>query len=102
MQNFEKSRREGEKHTRTTQIRHSEDLGELIASAATALGVDKSVFLRAAIEREASRVLTTRSSHTLTPEDAKRFAAALDPPPEPTPKALAAAKAYRDRVIHAD
>jgi len=102
MQDFEQSPFDGEKQTRTTQIRHDERLGELVAEAATALGVDKSVFLRAAIEREATRVLEARSRHVLSVEDAEQFAAALDSPPAPTPRALAAAKAYRNRVTHAD
>lgn len=90
------------KQTRTTQIRHGESLGDLIARAAATLGVDKSVFLRAAIAREASRVLEAGSRHVLTAEDAARFAAALDAAPAPTPRALAAAEAYRRRVVHAD
>ncbi|WP_084398765.1 type II toxin-antitoxin system TacA family antitoxin [Henriciella aquimarina] len=90
------------KQTRTTQIRHGDNLGELITRAAASLGVDKSVFLRTAIAREASRVIEAGSRHVLTPEDAARFSAALDTPPAPTPRALAAAKAYRRRVVHAD
>ena len=35
-------------------------------------------------------------------EDAKLFAAALDKPPAPTPRALKAAAAYRRRVVNAD
>ena len=102
MLDFQISDLDSEKQTRTTQIRHGDGLGELIARAATALAVDKSVFLRAAIAREATRVLEAGSRHILTPEDAAQFAAALDAPPEPTPRARAAAKAYRRRVIHAD
>ncbi|MCY4259564.1 MAG: DUF1778 domain-containing protein, partial [Rhodobacteraceae bacterium] len=66
------------KHTRTTQIRHGEDLGELIMCAAAVLGVDKSVFLRAAIAKESSRVLKESSHHVWSPEDADQFAAGLD------------------------
>lgn len=102
MLDFEESELGAERQTRTTQIRHGEGLVELIALAATSLGVEKSVFLRAAIEKEARRVLEATSRHVLSPEDAARFQEALDTPPEPTPRALAAARAYRRRVIHAD
>lgn len=66
------------------------------------LAVDKSVFLRAAIEREAIRVLEEQSRHVLSQTDAEQFAAALDTPPAPTPRALDAARNYRQRVVHAD
>lgn len=90
------------KRTRTTQVRHDDRLADLIERAALALAVDKSAFLRAAIEREAVRVLDRQSRHVLTPEDAETFAAALDAPPDPTPRALEAARNYRSRVVHAD
>ena len=90
------------RRTRTTQVRHDDRLASLIERAALALAVDKSAFLRAAIEREATRVLDMQSRHTLTPEDAEIFAAALDAPPAPTPRALEAARNYRARVVHAD
>ena len=83
-------------------MRHDDRLAILIERATLALAVDKSVFLRAAIEREAIRVLEARSRHVLTPEDAEQFAAALDAPPAPTPRALEAARNYRARVVHAD
>lgn len=102
MLDFESVDSDSEKQTRTTQIRHGDSLGDLIARAALALAVDKSVFLRTVIAREAKRVLEASSRHTLTPEDAALFSAALDTPPAPTPRALAAAKAYRRRVVHAD
>ena len=102
MLDFQISDLDAEKQTRTTQVRHGDGLGDLITRAATALAVDKSVFLRAAIAKEASRVLEAGSRHVLTPEDAAQFAAALDTPPEPTPRARAAAKAYSRRVVHAD
>jgi len=102
MLDFESSELEDEKQTRSTQIRHGDGLGELISRAAKALAVDKSVFLRAIIAKEAARILEAGSRHVLTAEDAAQFAAALDTPPDPTPRALAAAKAYRGRVVHAD
>ena len=102
MLDFNLSDLDEEKQTRSTQFRHGDGLGDLIRRAAAALAVDKSAFLRAAIAREAMRVLETGSRHALTPEDAAQFAAALDAPPEPTPRARAAAKAYRRRVVHAD
>ncbi len=90
------------KRTRSTQVRHDDRLASLIERAVLALAVDKSTFLRAAIEREATRVLELQSRHTLTPEDARMFAAALDAPPAPTPRALEAARMYSARVVHAD
>jgi len=75
MLNFESSPLETEKQSRTTQIRHGDTLFELIEQAASSLAVDKSVFLRAAIAKEAQRVLEAQSRHVLTPEDA----ALLDP-----------------------
>ena len=90
------------RQTRTTRIRHDDRLADLIERAALALSVDKSTFLRAAIEREATRILELQSRHTLTPEDARDFAAALDAPPAPTRRALEAARAYGTRVVHAD
>jgi len=102
MQDFQASALEHEKNTRTTQIRHGDGLARLITEASNALGVEKSTFLRAIIEREASRILQTRSHHTLSAEDLARFAAALDTPPPPTPRALAARQAYAQRVEHAD
>ena len=90
------------KQTKSTQVRHDDRLAGLIERAALALAVDKSVFLRAAIEREATRVLDLQSRHTLTPEDAEIFAAALDAPPAPTPRALESGRNYNARVVHAD
>lgn len=92
----------GEKQTRTTQVRHGDSLAELIERATTALGVEKSVFLRNAIAKEAQRVIESSSRHVLTADDARLFAAALDKPPAPTPRALKAAASYRRRVASAD
>lgn len=89
-----------EKQTRTTQVRHGDSLAVLIERATAALGVEKSVFLRNAIAKEAQRVIETSSHHVLTAGDAKLFAAALDKPP--TPRALKAAASYRRRVANAD
>ena len=102
MLNFDVEGQTSAKRVRTTQLRHDDRLAGLIERAALALAVDKSAFLRAAIEREAMRVLELQSRHVLTPEDARAFAAALDAPPAPTPRALEAARNYRSRVVHAD
>ena len=102
MLNFDTGSRISAKRTKTTQVRHDDRLADLIERAALALAVDKSAFLRTAIEREAVRVLDLQSRHVLTPEDAEMFAAALDAPPAPTPRALEAARNYRSRVVHAD
>ena len=102
MLNFDTTSTTSAKRTRTTQVRHDDRLALLIERAAQSLAIDKSVFLRAAIEREAMRVLEAQSVHVLTPEDAELFTAALDAPPAPTPRALEAARNYRARVVHAD
>ena len=102
MLDFQASPLDGEKQSRTMRIRHGDGLLDLIERAALSLGVDRSVFVRAAIAKEAERVLETQSRHVLSPEDAAQFAAALDTPPEPTPRAVATMKAYKDRVVHAD
>jgi uncharacterized protein (DUF1778 family) len=91
-----------EKQTRSTQVRHGDSLAALIERASTVLGVEKSAFLRAAITKEARRVLEESSRHVLTAEDAGLFAAALDKPPAPTARALKAARSYRRRVVNAD
>ena len=102
MLDFDTGSRTSAKRSKTTQLRHDDRLADLIERAALALAVDKSAFLRAAIEREAVRVLDLQSRHVLTPEDAEAFAAALDAPPAPTPRALEAARNYRSRVVRAD
>ena len=48
------------------------------------------------------QVLDAQSRHVLTEEDARQFAAALDAPPAPTPRALEAARNYRAHVVRAD
>ena len=102
MQDLNLTPLENEKHSRTTQIRHGDALFDLIERASVSLAVEKSVFLRAAIAREAERVLEQQARHMLTAEDAEVFAMALDTPPEPTPRAKVAMQLYRDRVVHAD
>ena len=102
MLNLDTISRVSTKRTRTTQVRHDDQLAVLIERAALSLGIDKSTFLRAAIEREAKQVLEAQSRHVLTPEDAEQFAAALDTPPAPTPRAQEAARNYRAHVVHAD
>ena len=102
MLDFDAGSRTSAKRSKTTQLRHDDRLADLIERAALALAVDKSAFLRAAIEREAVRVLDLQSRHVLTPEDAEAFSAALDAPPTPTPRALEAARNYRSRVARAD
>ncbi len=89
-----------EKQTRTTQVRHGDSLAALIERATLALGVEKSVFLRNAIAKEAQRVIEDSSRHVLTAEDARLFSAALDK--APPPRALRAAASYRHRVANAD
>ncbi len=96
------TRLNSEKQTRSTQVRHGDSLAMLIERATIALSVEKSVFLRNAIAKEARRVIEDSSRHVLTTEDARLFAAALDTPPAPTPRAVNAAASYRRRVANAD
>ena len=91
-----------EKNGMSTQVRHGPMLGRKIERAARYLGVDKSTFLRSAVDKEASRIIEAQTRYVMTPEDAKVFAAALDRPPRATPRAVAAVEAYRARVIYAD
>lgn len=102
MLNFDTPPKTSAKQTKTTQVRHDEQLANLIERAARALAIEKSTFVRYAIKLEAMRVLEFQSRHELTPEDARVFAAALDSPPSPTLRALEAARSYRERVVHAD
>lgn len=102
MQDFNPSDLESETQSRTTQIRHGDRLFSLIERASISLAVEKSVFLRAVIAREAERVLERQSRHVLTTEDAAKFALALDEPPEPTPRAKAAVELYRAHVVYAE
>jgi len=91
-----------EKKTRTTQVRHGDSLTALIKRATSVLGVDKSIFIRNAIAKEAQRVIEDSSRHILTAEDARLFAAALDKPPAIQLRARKAAASYRRRVINAE
>lgn len=91
-----------EKQNRTTQVRHSDRLATLIERATAILGVDKSVFLRNAIAKEARQVIEDSSRHVMSEEDVKLFSRALDKPPAPTQRAVDAAKSYGIRVHHAD
>lgn len=102
MQDLNPTPLENEKHSRTTQIRHGDALFDLIERASVSLAVEKSVFLRTAIAREAERVLEQQTRHVLTARDAEAYARAMDTPPEPTPRAKVAMQLYRDRVVHAD
>ena len=90
------------RHTRSTQVRHGDDLAELIEAASLKLGVEKSTFLRSVIDQSARRVLAHSSHHVLDGEDAAAFQAALDTPVSPTPRAQKAAKLYAAHVAQAD
>ena len=69
MQDFKPSDLESEAQSRTTQIRHGDRLFSLIERASISLAVDKSVFLRAAIAREAERVLERQSRDDIRSTD---------------------------------
>ncbi len=102
MLDFENQDFAQDKGSRTTQVRHGDRLADLIEEAVTALGIEKSAFLRGAIAKEAARVLEDQSRHVLSREDAAVFEAALDSKPQVTAKARRAKEAFRTRVVHAD
>lgn len=102
MLNFEPLIPDHDDLSKSTQIRHGQVLSDLITRASETLGVDKSVFLRSVIAREAQRILDASARHVLTAEDAAVFSKAMDAAPKPTPRAHAAADAYRRRVVYAD
>ncbi len=91
-----------EKTIGTLNVRKTKSFAELLERASVSLGVDASTFVRAAVEREAQRVLAFQAHHVMLPEDAIAFTAAVDAAPAPTPRALKAAARYQMRVVHAD
>ncbi|WP_171208069.1 MULTISPECIES: DUF1778 domain-containing protein [unclassified Ruegeria] len=86
----------------TTQIRHGQSMKDKIDTAAAVLGVNKSVFLRWALERQCAQVIEEQQRHRLTEEDASAFAAALDAPVVVSDRAAKSAKSFAARVVHAD
>lgn len=86
----------------TTQIRHGARMKDKIDAAAAVLGVNKSVFLRWAVERQCAQVLEDHQRHKLTAEDALAFSAALDAPVVVSDRAAKAAQSFAARVGHAD
>ena len=62
MLDFHITELEDEKKTRITQIRHGENLANLIDQATSRLGVNKSVFLRSVIASAARRILEGQHS----------------------------------------
>lgn len=86
----------------TTQIRHGRAMKDKIDAAAAVLGVNKSVFLRWAVDRQCTQIIEDQQRHKLTAEDAAAFKAALDAPVVVSERASKAAKSFATRVGHAD
>lgn len=91
-----------ERQTRTTQVRHGDALADLIEKASDLLAVDKSTFIRAALEQSARDVIRHHSRHVLTDADAAAFMAAMDRPASPSDRAMRAAQDYRFRIVDAE
>lgn len=86
----------------TTQIRHGNTMKGKIETAAAVLGVNKSVFLRWAVDRQCAQIIKEQQSHELTAEDAAAFSAALDTPVVVSERAAKSARSFAVRVVHAD
>lgn len=91
-----------EKSGAYTQVRHGQALGRMIEKACEITSLDKSEFLRRALEKAAQEVIELSHTHKLTSEDAVAFIKAMDTPIKPTEKAIQAARNFRSRVVHAD
>lgn len=86
----------------TTQIRHGPKMKEKIETAAAVLGVNKSAFVRWAVDRQCAQIIKEQQSHKLTAEDAVAFSAALDAPIVVSERAAKSARSFAARVVHAD
>lgn len=91
-----------EKAHENLDIRVQPGVKASVAQAAKLQGVKVSTFVRAAIAREANRVLQDHQHTVLTAPDHETFLAALDAPPAPTDAAVAAVSRYRRRIQNAD
>ncbi len=65
---------------------------ERIARAAALRGLPVSAFVRDAVLREADAAMAAELSATLSPEESRRFLAALDQPFKPNPRLARAMK----------
>ena len=86
----------------TTQIRHGSTIKDKIETAAAVLGVNKSVFLRWAVDRQCTQIIEEQQKHKLTAEDAAAFSTALDTPVVVSGRAAKSARSFAARVVHAD
>jgi uncharacterized protein (DUF1778 family) len=75
---------------------------QLIERAAVARGLSLTDFAIITLYREAKEVLKTEHVLVLSDDDRNAFLAALDNAPAPTPKALRAAKRYKDAKARGD
>lgn len=75
---------------------------KVIERAAAARGLTLTDFSILTLYREAKEILKTEHVLVLSDEDRNAFLAALDNPPEPTDKAIRAAKRYRDAKSRGD
>lgn len=71
----------------------------LIARAADVLGLNITAFTVSTLVQKAQRVIDEHADITLSREDADRFLALLDNPPEPTAALRKAGIAHKESVI---
>jgi uncharacterized protein (DUF1778 family) len=78
------------------------DKKKVIERAALVRGLTLTDFAILTLYREAQEVLKTEHVLVLSDEDRDAFLAALESPPAPTPKALRAARRYKDAKSRGD
>ena len=87
-----------ERSTERMNFRTKPRIKQAIQRAASLSGVDDSVFTMSAAYRAALETIASHERTALLPVDHQAFFAALDTPPEPTPKLRAAFDRYRRTV----
>lgn len=87
-----------ERNSERMNFRTKPRIKQAIQRAAALSGVDDSVFTMTAAYRAAMITIAAHERTTLQPVDHAGFFAALDAPPEPSPRLQAAFARYRQRV----
>ena len=90
---------EDERPTERMNFRVKPRIKQTIRRAAALKGLDESAFTLDAAYREALETIATHERMTLQPIDYEAFFSALDNPPEPTPRMIAAMEDYRRTVL---
>lgn len=88
-----------ERATERMNFRIKPRIKQTIRRAAALRGLDESAFTLDAAYREALETIATHERTVLHPDDYEAFFSALDNPPEPTPRMIAAMEEYRRTVI---